>query len=518
MHLENNAFKLGVPESVLGTFSSKCRLIQRYSFGILVLNISPTNSGTHWLYILSIVGVLSSALLLAFYILERGRSKTLKKELNQSEREKVILLDQAHENALKVQHSQAEYSHLFKVNAQNIRELEKAKRDLTEAKHIAEEADMLKSNFLANMSHEIRTPMNGILGFAQLLNDDEIDRDMQLRYIDIICQNGTMLVNLIDDIMDISKIEAGQLAFNKADVNIDDLFFDLYAFFNEIKFKQEKEHLSLRLLNLNDDESSVLFTDEQRLRQVMTNLIGNAIKFTNSGTVEFGYTQNAQDKYIEFFVRDTGIGIPVEKVDIIFERFRQIEEGSTRKYGGTGIGLFISKHIVEMLGGKIWVESKVGEGSTFYFTLPYAAVNEREKAMQVFTPAEKDYNWAGRVILVAEDAETNYQFIRAMLEKTQAQVAWARNGEEVVAYCRENPNVDMVLMDIQMPKMDGYEATSIIKRLNPTIKVIAQTAYAMPNDNVKCIEAGCNDYISKPINPHLLLEKINIFMQKISAQ
>ncbi len=380
---------------------------------------------------------------------------------------------------------------------------------LVEARRIADEADMLKSNFLANMSHEIRTPMNGILGFAQLLQHEEVDKEMQSRYLDIISHNGTMLVNLIDDIMDISKIEAGQLPFNKTEVNLDNLMFDLYTFFNEIKFKQEKEHISIRLLNLNDDENSVFYTDEQRIRQVLTNLIGNSLKFTDKGIVEFGYINKREEHLIQFYVRDTGIGVPKDKQDLIFDRFRQVEEGSTRKYGGTGIGLFISKHIVDLLGGKIWLESEPNEGSTFYFSLPYSSMQQKDDETKVFEPAKRSFNWEDKVIVIAEDVETNYKFLKAILNNTQAELIWAKDGEEAVNICKEKPHVDVVLMDIQMPKLNGYEATAAIRKMNPNIRIIAQTAYAMPNDNIKCIEAGCHDYISKPINSNLLLEKID---------
>ncbi|HOP03220.1 MAG TPA: ATP-binding protein [Tenuifilaceae bacterium] len=387
------------------------------------------------------------------------------------------------------------------------------KEELKRAVQTAEEADMLKSNFLANMSHEIRTPMNGILGFAQLMQSEEMDRDKHDRYLDIICHNGTMLVNLIDDIMDISKIEAGQLALSKVKVNLDNLMFDLYTFFNEIKFKQEKEHITIRLLNLNDDENSVFYSDEQRIRQILSNLIGNALKFTEKGFVEFGYINDVNERSIKFFVRDTGIGIPPEKLDIIFERFRQVQEGSTRRYGGTGIGLYISKHIVDLMGGKLWVESKLNVGTIFNFTLPYESMKEHTDNTKVFQPINKEYDWSRKVILVAEDVETNYHFLNAVLAKTNAKLIWASDGEEAVQLCAGNDQVDVVLMDVQMPKLNGYEAASQIKQHNPNIRIIAQTAYAMPNDNIKCIEAGCDDYISKPINTGLLLEKIDYQLQ-----
>ncbi len=403
-----------------------------------------------------------------------------------------------------------EIENLNILNNRQLNTIEFLKEENKRTTRIAEEADLLKSNFLANMSHEIRTPMNGILGFAQLMQSlDENDTEKQARYLDIITHNGVMLVNLIDDIIDLAKIEAGQLALNKTQVNIDDIIFDLYTFFNEIKYKQEKEHISIRILNLNDDENNIFFTDGMRIRQIMSNLISNALKFTEEGLVEFGYLNHKNDRKLRFYVKDTGIGIPKDKLGIIFDRFRQVEEGSTRKYGGTGIGLFISKHLVKMLGGEIWVETETNKGSTFYFDLPYAAVVQTNDKTTVYKPITQEYNWENKCVLIAEDVETNFQFLRSILGHTKVEIVWARDGEEAVKLCQVNGRVDLVLMDIQMPKMNGYEATAKIKELFPNVPVIAQTAYAMPNDNLKCIEAGCDDYISKPINTQLLLSKIN---------
>lgn len=429
-------------------------------------------------------------------------------------------IDNQHSERIKEEYSnlklhfkelQIDNDELYKLLAVKDFEISKLKDALEKAKQRAEESDILKSNFLANMSHEIRTPMNGILGFVQLLKGEESE-DKRDRYIDIVYHNGMMLVNLIDDIIDISKIDAGQLAINHSECNLDDLMFDVYTFFNEIKFKQEKEHINIRLLNLNDDESNILYTDGQRLRQILVNLIGNALKFTDRGSVEFGYINNHDDNKIEFFVRDSGIGIPEDKRDIIFERFRQVQEGSTRKYGGTGIGLYISKNIIGLLGGDIWFESKIGEGTTFHFTIPYKEKRFQDSGSFLFSTDEVEYNWAGKNILIAEDVEVNYRYLSTILADTKANILWAKNGKEVVSKTLDSANIDIVLMDIQMPLMDGYEATVEIRKQKPSLPIIAQTAYALPHDNIKCFEVGCNDYISKPINANLLKQKIDTLL------
>ncbi|KAB2867611.1 MAG: response regulator, partial [Bacteroidales bacterium] len=290
------------------------------------------------------------------------------------------------------------------------------------------------------------------------------------------------------------------------------LMFDVYTFFNEVKFKQEKEHINIRLLNLNDDESNILFTDGQRLRQVLVNLIGNALKFTDKGNVEFGYVNVHEENKIQFFVRDSGIGIPEDKRDIIFERFRQVQEGSTRKYGGTGIGLYISKNIINLLGGDIWFDSKIGEGTTFYFSLPYKERHFQDSGSFLYSTSETEYNWTGKNILIAEDVEVNFRYLSTILADTKANIVWAKNGREAIDKTFDGSNIDIVLMDIQMPLIDGYEATAEIRKTKPSLPIIAQTAYALPHDNIKCFEVGCNDYISKPINANLLKQKIDTLL------
>lgn len=512
--LYNNVlFKLGgfldpKPNSTLNITTNSYRVKNQPSIFLMLtlFTIQPI------VIVCIVLGMLCLALGITIILVYRSRS-ILAKRYRKLEDNNEHFLDQINRLDDSLLNKEAEYNHLFKLNSIYLKEIEALKVEVKNAMIIAGEADILKSNFLANMSHEIRTPMNGILGFAQLLQQEDFDKDMQFRYLDIITHNGTMLVNLIDDIIDISKIEAGQLPLNKTNVNLDDLLFELYTFFNEVKFKQEKEHITIRLLNLNEDESNSFYTDSHRLQQVLTNLISNSIKFTDRGVVEFGYINKKEEKQIQFYVRDSGIGIPIDKQKIIFDKFRQIEEGSTRKYGGTGIGLFISKHIVGMLGGDIWVESEVGKGSTFNFTMPYDDIQQKDNISKVFTPVKRNFDWANRQIVIAEDVETNFRFLNAVLSQTKATIVWKKDGEEVVNFCQQNPDIDLVLMDIQMPKIDGYEATGIIKKINPHITVIAQTAYAMPNDNIKCIEAGCNDYISKPINSELLLEKLDTYLK-----
>lgn len=464
---------------------------------------------------MAIIHVVCYTLLLISFITLVIIRKRLMKAINELKKEISIQNTELVKLNQTIDNKNEEIENLNNLNNRQLNTIEFLKEENKRTTRIAEEADLLKSNFLANMSHEIRTPMNGILGFAQLMQSlDENDNDKQARYLDIITHNGVMLVNLIDDIIDLAKIEAGQLALNKTQVNIDDIIFDLYTFFNEIKYKQEKEHISIRILNLNDDENNIFFTDGMRIRQIMSNLISNALKFTEEGLVEFGYLNLKDDRKLRFYVKDTGIGIPQDKLGIIFDRFRQVEEGSTRKYGGTGIGLFISKHLVKMLGGEIWVETESNKGSTFYFDLPYAAVVQTNDNTTVYKPITQEYNWENKCVLIAEDVETNFQLLRSILNNTKVEIVWARDGEEAVKLCQVNGRVDLVLMDIQMPKMNGYEATAKIKELFPNVPVIAQTAYAMPNDNIKCIEAGCDDYISKPINTQLLLSKMNENMFK----
>jgi len=379
---------------------------------------------------------------------------------------------------------------------------------LREAKIKAEESDKLKTAFLANMSHEIRTPMNSIVGFANLLTDPVLTTDKREEYLSHIVQSSKLLLNLIDDIIDVSKIEAGHLNFSVETFYLNQLVKDVFHTYNETSSNTDLRFV----LNLPPGSNKIRCeTDPLRLRQVLSNLLSNAVKFTKKGAVEIGYrlSGSGQKPMAEFYIRDTGIGIPKEKQQLIFERFRQVDDSRTRTYGGTGLGLSISKRLIEIMGGKIWVESVMNEGSTFYFTVPY--ILEKEPPKVIIEKDDASIDWQDKTILIAEDENSNYELLRATLNQTGIKVLRMINGEDAMNYVKSGQPVDLVLMDIRMPKMNGYDATRHIKSINPELPVIAITAYAMSEDEAKSLDAGCDLYLSKPIKPSRLLEIIEGF-------
>jgi signal transduction histidine kinase/CheY-like chemotaxis protein len=383
--------------------------------------------------------------------------------------------------------------------------------ELIRAKLKAEESDRLKSAFLANMSHEIRTPMNGILGMAQLLAIQDITMDQRKEYISLINSNSDTLLSLIDDIIDVSKIEAGQMKFSHKSFRLNSLLDQVYALFMSSSVYKSKTGLSLNIVK-NLPDNLCLFTDPDRLRQILINLIGNSLKFTDCGYVEFGYYLN--DNMLTFYIKDTGIGISFEKQKVIFDRFIQADDSLTRKFGGSGLGLAISRGLTEILGGHIWVESQIHIGSTFYFTIPFITSFEEEETIKQPDELITDFNWSDRVILIAEDDKVSFKFLEEIFKKTKAKIYHADNGLKAIDYCKTHPDIDIVLMDIQLPELSGLDATRIIKNMRHDLPVIAQTANAMSEDKEKCLEVGCVDYISKPINVASLFKKINKYMPK----
>ena len=392
----------------------------------------------------------------------------------------------------------------------NITQRKQAALELEIAKEKAEESDRLKSAFLANMSHEIRTPMNGILGFAELLKEPKLDGNLQREYIEIIEKSGMRMLNIINDIIDISKIESGQMKVVNSETNLNEEVEYIYKFFKpEVEEKGVQLSCSMSL----PGKEALIQTDRDKIFSILMNLVKNAIKFTQSGSIDFGY--RIKDEFIEFFVKDTGTGIPPDKIRVIFERFRQGSEMHNRNYEGAGLGLAISKAFVQMLGGKIWAESTPGNGSTFYFTIPFVKSEKAEKEIKEISDGTSFNNQVSNLkILVAEDDIISDLLITKAVKNLSKNILHAKTGIEAIAFLRENPDIDLVLMDIRMPEMDGYETTRQIRTFNQDVIIIAQTAFGLVGDKEKAIEAGCNDYVSKPINQTILLNTINKYSYK----
>jgi PAS domain S-box-containing protein len=396
------------------------------------------------------------------------------------------------------------------IEAQN-REYMDMNLQLQEAKEKAEESDRLKSAFLANMSHEIRTPLNAIVGFSTLLAQNANSEENE-KFAELVRINSDTLLRLIDEILDLSKIEANQITIRNEKCNINQLLKELFSASKIFLEKENKTGIEISLKIPDTAPDSYILTDHVRLRQVLTNILENAIKYTeDGGQIGFGYTvvKDESDpdgkKALKFYVKDTGIGIPGDKIEHIFERFYKIEGSRNKLYRGSGIGLTITKNLVELLGGRIWVESEPGTGSEFYFTLPFVTGKE---ICQAAGNGETLKDWKTKTVLIAEDVEASFILISELLTGTGVHILHAKDGHEAVDCCEKYPEVDLVLMDIKMPNMDGYEAMKRIKKLKPGLPIIAQSAYAMPSEQQKALDAGADDYLTKPISQPELIKKI----------
>lgn len=383
----------------------------------------------------------------------------------------------------------------------------KAELELIKAKEKAEESDRLKSAFLSNMSHEIRTPMNGILGFASLLKRPNLSGEKQNTYIDLIEKSGVRMLNIINDIIDISKIESGQMTVFYSTTNISVIFETLYNF-----FLPETTQKNLKLMCNNEliSDDNIISTDNDKLFAILTNLIKNAVKFTKTGEIEFGCRKKG--KMLEFYVRDTGKGIPQEQLQMVFERFRQGSEAHNREYEGSGLGLAISKAYVQMLGGEISIESNEGVGSKFTFTIkPHKQKTELSDNNE--TPISDKFPKDLKII-IAEDNDVTLVLLETFLGSHCKQILVAKNGQEAVDLIKNNPDTDIIFMDMKMPKLSGFEATKQIREFNKDIIVIAQTAFAINNEKNQVFEAGCNDYIAKPYTEEDILSLLKKWLEK----
>ena len=383
-------------------------------------------------------------------------------------------------------------------------EIERQNAELKDAKEKAEESDRLKSAFLANMSHEIRTPMNAICGFSKMLEYD-LGQDKQKEYIQIINTNSLQLLSIINDIVEISKIDTGQISISTIKFSINELLREFERTFIPVANSKGIDFIVNTKLS---DQESEIFSDDFKVKQILNNLLLNAFKFTSEGTITLGCRRS--ENAIEFFVKDTGVGIPSKFTNSIFERFRQVENATTASRKGIGLGLPISKAYVEILGGEIWVNSEEGKGSEFYFTLPYLTLKKGNKKAGDMMDKEQ-FDWANKTFLVAEDDFPSFFYLKELLVSTNAEVLRAEDGEEAINICKNHPEIDLVLMDIKMPGVNGHQATIEIKKLRKDLPIIAQTAYALSSDKEEALNCGCDLYISKPIER----EKLFLAIQQL---
>lgn len=394
----------------------------------------------------------------------------------------------------------------------NLFKRRKIEEDLKQALIKAEESDRLKSAFLATMSHELRTPLNTTIGFSDIIANTELSKNEIKDFANDIFSAGHDLLHIVEDIFDITLIETEEVKIIEEKFHLNKTLKDIQDIFsNNDKILNNK--INLILNKKLEDGKDIIYTDETKLNKILKILLENAFKFTHQGTIEFGYTvKNYKDNsYLQFYVRDTGIGISKDKQSIIFERFRQVDDSFTRKYGGIGLGLYISKKLVEMLGGKIWVKSENGNGSNFCFTIPLNKIKKTSDIETIQTNIAKP-DWKGKTILVVEDDTTNYKYIQILLLRNNAKLLWARNGREAIKLFELNSEISLVLIDIQLLDINGYELTKKIKKLKKHIPVIAQTAYALAGDKEKSYEAGCDYYFSKPLKANKFIEVIDRFI------
>ncbi len=393
----------------------------------------------------------------------------------------------------------------MQVIFRDVTERKRLEKELVEAKEKAEENDRLKTAFMHNISHEIRTPLNAIMGFADLLPEYFYDKENLKRYSEIISQRGTDLMEFIDDILHVAKIESGQLSINQEEFNLGTFFSELNSFYGAYKLKQNKKDVKFNIRVAPELKDLNVEADHKKLKQILLSLVGNAFKFTAIGWVEIG-CQLSEPGALTFYVSDTGIGIAREMHSVIFNRFMQVNKNTSQVYGGCGLGLTIALGLLQILDGKIWLDSEIGKGSTFYFTIPFKPVF-RQIDLQAEQLSEiKDEN-INMSILIVEDDYYNSEYLKEVLADTGFSIKHASSGRKAIEIC-SSQSVDLVLMDVRLPDMTGFEAIFQIRKIKPKQNIIAQTAYVLNDEKEKALEAGCINYISKPIKRDQLLSMI----------
>ncbi|MFO8053698.1 MAG: ATP-binding protein, partial [Bacteroidales bacterium] len=396
----------------------------------------------------------------------------------------------------------------------DVTQIKKAESAMRIAKEKAEENDMLKSTFLANMSHEIRSPMNAILGFSELLKKPDLPHSRKKRFLNLIHERGEDLLRIIDDIIDFSKLEAGSLRLHYEMVNLNGFLDDLQLSLNEERKRQKKENIAFYLEKAPGVQNINWKTDKIRTRQILVNFLSNALKFTDQGYIKL--TVKRQNDQIIFSVKDTGTGIPKERQKSVFERFRQLDLQYKSSRSGTGLGLSISKNLAEKMEGDIQLKSEPGKGSIFSLILPLKEL--KESAHNAFRKTEEAKpeipEYPHKNVLIVEDEFDNYLYLKNILETTRANLFWAKTANETVKFVESDFKPDLILMDIRLPDTNGLKMSRWIKNKFPEIPVIAQTAFAQPEDKQQSLESGCDDYLSKPVSGELLLAMVEKYLNK----
>lgn len=391
--------------------------------------------------------------------------------------------------------------------------------ELIYAKEKAEQSEKLKTAFLANMSNDILTPMNTLIGFSELISNPDLSVQKLAEYTGQINAGGNYLINLIDNIIDIAKIKSGEVKIRLSECRINQLLLDLYDIYGREIKETGKEQISINLIRAIKEKDFSIITEPYRLKKILVNLLNNSVKFTESGLIEFGYSivdePNTETRQLlQFFVKDTGKGISKEKLTLVFDRFRQDDQTYTKPFEGAGLGLPVSKAYVELLGGEMWYDSEINKGSEFYFTLPYNTVESVAPAEESTGISGEYIDWSSHTFLIAEDIESNFQYLNLLLKKTKAKLLWAKNGKEAVKIYKDNRNnIDAILMDLRMPVMSGIEAIAEIRKIDKNVPVIVQTAYAQIDDIQRIREADCNDFITKPISSEALIKTISKYVK-----
>jgi len=405
------------------------------------------------------------------------------------------------------------------ISLQDITSQKENESILQAARAKAEASDRLKTNFLGNLSHEIRTPMNAIVGFASLLKNESLAADKKGLYLGQIIKGSTDLLQLIDKTILLSRIDLGQLKINPRQCFVNACLTDLYNNYRAQLTGMDKKDIQLSLEVGREEEDFVVQADSVRLMLVLGNLLENAIKFTSKGSISMGYAyleeeMESGEDVLLFYVKDTGPGISKDKQELVFDRFVKLVGENETVLRGAGLGLAISKDLVRLMGGEIWVESSPGEGSKFYFTLPITYSKSKVPASSTQDASSTEpTDWSKHTVLLAEDMESNYLYIKELLSVTGIQLLRARDGLEALEIFEAHPEIDLVLMDILMPGLDGYEATSKIRELKAHIPVIAQTAFTFEGEIKDGLYAGCfNDYIMKPFTRDMLIANMKKFL------